>query len=85
MNINFELFDAIYILAGFVLGVIFCSFIISKLKKEIKMLKRQYEKKSIGADDSSLKVKTLIKSELKSFSFNWNSIFLFVLGWEKEI
>lgn len=59
MNINFELFDAIYILAGFVLGVIFCSFIISKLKKEIKMLKRQYEKKSIGADDSSLKVKTL--------------------------
>ena len=30
-----------------------------KFKKEIKALKRQYEKKSIGADDSSLKVKTL--------------------------
>ncbi|MBR5305162.1 MAG: hypothetical protein IKU37_10080 [Candidatus Gastranaerophilales bacterium] len=59
MNINFELFDAGYIFAGFVLGTIFCLFIISKLKKEIKMLKRQYEKKSIGADDSSLKVKTL--------------------------
>ena len=59
MNINFELFDAIYILSGFVLGAIFYSFIISNLKKEIKMLKRQYEKKSIGADDSSLKVKTL--------------------------
>ena len=28
-------------------------------KKELKSLKRQYEKKSIGADDSSLKVKTL--------------------------
>ena len=59
MNINFELFDAGYILAGFILGAIFYSFVISKLKKEIKMLKRQYEKKSIGADDSSLKVKTL--------------------------
>ena len=32
---------------------------ISKMKKEIKSLKRQYEKKSIGADDSSLRVKTL--------------------------
>lgn len=59
MNINFELFDAGYILAGFVLGIFFCMFLISKLKKEIKMLKRQYEKKSIGADDSSLRVKTL--------------------------
>lgn len=59
MNINFELFDAGYMLCGFVLGMILYSFIISKLKKEIKRLKRQYEKKSIGADDSSLKVKTL--------------------------
>lgn len=59
MNINFELFDAGYMLSGFALGMIFYTFVISKLKKEIKMLKRQYEKKSIGADDSSLKVKTL--------------------------
>ena len=59
MNINFELFDAGYILCGFVTGIIFSTFIISKLKKEIKMIKRQYEKKSIGADDSSLRVKTL--------------------------
>lgn len=59
MNINFELFDAGYMLCGFVLGMILYGFIISKLKKEIKRLKRQYEKKSIGADDSSLKVKTL--------------------------
>ena len=59
MNINFELFDAGYILAGFVLGMFFSTFLIAKLKKEIKVLKRQYEKKSIGADDSSLRVKTL--------------------------
>ncbi|MBQ9149977.1 hypothetical protein IJX73_03500 [bacterium] len=59
MNINFELFDAGYILCGFILGAIVCSFIVSKYKKEIKMFKRQYEKKSIGADDSSLRVKTL--------------------------
>ena len=59
MNINFELFDMGYILAGFILGCIALSFYVSQLKKEIKLLKRQYEKKSIGADDSSLKVKTL--------------------------
>lgn len=44
---------------GFMMaGIIFMIFI-SKMKKEIKSLKRQYEKKSIGADDSSLRVKTL--------------------------
>jgi len=59
MNINFELFDAGYMLSGFILGVIFYLFLISKMKKEISTLKRQYEKKSIGADDSSLRVKTL--------------------------
>lgn len=59
MNINFELFDAGYVLSGFILGGIVFSFYVSKLKKEIKVLKRQYEKKSIGADDSSLRVKTL--------------------------
>ena len=58
-NINFELFDACYVLAGFVLGVILVLIYANNLKKEIKVLKRQYEKKSIGADDSSLKVKTL--------------------------
>ena len=57
MNINFELFDACYILSGVILSTIFYSFYISKLKKEIKSIKRQYEKKSIGADDSSLRVK----------------------------
>lgn len=58
-NINFELFDAGYVLAGFIIAGIIFSFYISKLKKEIKVIKRQYEKKSIGADDSGLKIKTL--------------------------
>ncbi len=59
MNINLELFDICYMMIGFMMaGIIFMIFI-SKMKKEIKSLKRQYEKKSIGADDSSLRVKTL--------------------------
>lgn len=59
MNINFELFDLGYILSGFTLASVLFLVYVSNLKKEIKALKRQYEKKSIGADDSSLKVKTL--------------------------
>lgn len=59
MNINFELYDAVYILAGFLTAGVLFSFYIAKLKKEIKTVKRWYEKKSTGADDSSLKVKTL--------------------------
>ena len=59
MNINLELFDICYMMIGFIMaGIIFMIFT-SKMKKEIKSLKRQYEKKSIGADDSSLRVKTL--------------------------
>ena len=58
-NINLELFDIGYIACGFVLASILFSFHTSKLKKEIKSIKRQYEKKSIGADDSNLRVKTL--------------------------
>lgn len=59
MNINFELFDLGYILSGFALASVLFLVYVSNLKREIKALKRQYEKKSIGADDSSLKVKTL--------------------------
>ena len=59
MNINFTLYDGLYVLAGFVLASVLFSFYVMKLKKEIKTVKRWYEKKSIGADDSSLKVKTL--------------------------
>jgi hypothetical protein len=58
-NINFELFDLGYILVGFVVASVLFLIHCSKLKKEIKSIKRQYEKKSIGADDSSLRVKTL--------------------------
>ena len=42
-----------------ILASVIYLFLISKLNKDIKTLKRQYEKKSIGADDSSLRVKTL--------------------------
>ena len=59
MNINLELYDICYMLIGFVFSSILFLFYSSKLKKEIKILKRQYEKKSIGADDSSLTVKAL--------------------------
>ena len=59
MNINLELYDICYMLIGFVFSSILFMFYSSRLKKEIKILKRQYEKKSIGADDSSLKVKAL--------------------------
>lgn len=58
-NINFELFDLGYIFVGFTFACVLYYFWAMKLKKEIKMLKRQYEKKAIGADDSSLKIKTL--------------------------
>ena len=59
MNINVEFYDICYVMAGFFVASIVFGFYILKLKKDIKILKRQYEKKSIGADDSSLRVKTL--------------------------
>lgn len=48
-----------YFIFGFIVCFIACFIYIIKLKKEIKAIKRQYEKKSIGMDDSSLKIKTL--------------------------
>ena len=59
MNINFTLYDGLYVLAGFIAASVLFGFYVLKLKKEIKTVKRWYEKKSIGADDSSLRVKTL--------------------------
>ena len=59
MQINFQITDLYYIISGFVLAGVIFLFYVSKLKKEIKTVKRQYEKKSIGMDDSSLKIKTL--------------------------
>ena len=58
-NINLELFDICYMTIWFLISGIMFLFYTSKLKKEIKILKRQYEKKSIGADDSSLRVNAL--------------------------
>ena len=57
--INLELFDICYMVGGFLISSVLFLFYSSKLKKEIKILKRQYEKKSIGADDSSLRVNAL--------------------------
>ena len=59
MQINFQITDICYLIAGFVIAGVIFLFYISSLKHQIKSLKRQYEKKSIGMDDSSLKVKTL--------------------------
>ena len=65
MNINFEFYDFCYILSGFILASVFFSFYITNLKNQVKITKRQYEKKSIGMDDSSLKIKTL-ESKIKT-------------------
>lgn len=58
-DINLEFYDVIYMLIGFFAGVLVMFFYVSKLKSQIKTTKRQYEKKSIGMDDSNLRVKTL--------------------------
>ena len=65
MHINFQITDLYYLIAGFIFASVIFAFIGLKLKKDIKTLKRQYEKKSIGMDDSSLKVKTL-ESKIKT-------------------
>lgn len=57
MQIN--LINVLWACIGFIISSILFLFYISKLKKEIKATKRQYEKKSIGADDSALRIKTL--------------------------
>ena len=59
MQINFQITDLYYFIAGFILSSMLFLFYSSNLKKEIKSIKRRYEKKSIGMDDSSLKVKAL--------------------------
>ncbi len=54
-----DLVNIYYLLAGVIVCAIGFLFVVAKQKKEIKALKCQYEKKSIGMDDSSLKIKTL--------------------------
>lgn len=54
--------DMYYIISfvfGLVLGLIIMFLPYKSLKKEQSQLKRKYEKTSIGADDSDLRVKTL--------------------------
>ncbi len=56
---EFSIYNVSYFLAGFILGVILMFFTVKNLKKEQTALKRKYEKTSVGADDSELRVKTL--------------------------
>ncbi len=49
----------IYFSAGFLTGLIIMFFVVNNLKKQQSLLKKKYEKTSLGADDSELKVKTL--------------------------
>ena len=57
--------NIICFIAGMILsGIIFLVYT-TKLKNEIRAVKRQYEKKSVGMDDSSLKIKTL-ESKIKT-------------------
>lgn len=46
-------------ISGLVLGLLIMLIKINSLKKEQNLLKRKYEKTSLGADDSELRVKTL--------------------------
>ena len=61
---------------GLSLGLFFWTFKISSLEKNCNAYKKQFEKKSIGADDSELKVKTLenkiktLESAIKKLSEN---------------
>ena len=59
MQINFQTTDIYYFIIGCVFASVLFMFYISKLKHQVKSVKRQFEKKSIGMDDSSLKIKTL--------------------------
>ena len=49
----------IYFSAGFLTGLIIMFFVVNNLKKQQSLLKKKYEKTSLGADDSELKVKLL--------------------------
>jgi len=46
-------------IAGFIAGIIVMFIPYKKLEKKQSHLRKQYEKTSIGADDSELRVKTL--------------------------
>ena len=56
---EFSIYNIAFFFAGLTFGVVSMFFYIGKIKKEQSRLKRQYEKTSVGADDSELRVKTL--------------------------
>ena len=65
MQINFQTTDIYYFIIGCFFASILFMFYISKLKHQVKTAKRQFEKKSIGMDDSSLRIIT-IESKIKT-------------------
>lgn len=56
---EFSIYNALYFITGLLAGIVLMLFVIKNLKKEQSILKRKYEKTSVGADDSELRVKTL--------------------------
>ena len=54
-----ELINLYCAMGGFIAGILIGLIHIVKLKNELRQAKRSYEKKSVGMDDSSLKIKTL--------------------------
>lgn len=57
--LEFSIYNVYYFAAGLFCGVVLMLFAVKNLKKEQSILKRKYEKTSVGADDSELRVKTL--------------------------
>ncbi len=59
LSTNAVIYIGAGLITGFLAGIILMLFIVQNLKKEQSLLKRKYEKTSVGADDSELRVKTL--------------------------
>ncbi|MCX4275645.1 MAG: hypothetical protein OSJ27_07720 [Candidatus Gastranaerophilales bacterium] len=59
LSTNAVIYIGTGLIAGFLAGIILMLFVVQNLKKEQSLLKRKYEKTSVGADDSELRVKTL--------------------------
>ncbi len=54
-----DMYYIISFFSGLILGLVIMFFPYRNLQKEQSQLKKRYEKTSIGADDSDLRVKTL--------------------------
>jgi len=66
-----DLSNIYFCLGGFLFGIFVCLIYIFKLQKEIKSAKKNYEKKSIGMDDSNMKIKTL-ENKIKTLEIALN-------------